>query len=475
MLRDRPGTPRFIETVRAKGYRFIAPVQELNLSANETTRAKVPAVDAKAGEAEKRATSSHQGDEGSGDRSSNPETIIHLTESLELLKATPESAERDRQELKLQMALGGALMTVKGYGSDEGAAGYIRALELCRQMGETSRLFPVLGTLSVFYLARGEGDKARAMTEQLLHLAENLKDPVRIQAGHFAVGSVLYTQGEFVECRTHLERAVALYDPNKRRFSASQDPGVGSLWVLALALLALNYIDQAVQKIHQAVAWGRELPHPFNLAEALCYAAEIHHVRREVEQTQAQAQTAITVSLENRFKLQHARAVSYLGWALVKRGLVDEGLTQIRQGIAETKQTGGELWRPALLGLLSEACVEALRPDEGLAAVAEALKSGLFRSELCCLKGQLLLLKGPSCAPVAEESFRFAIGGARKRSMKLLELRVATNLTRLLASQGRHAEGRSILSEVYRWFTEGFETAPLKKAATLLQELGTAG
>ena len=95
----------------------------------------------------------------------------------------------------------------------------------------------------------------------------------------------------------------------------------------------------------------------------------------------------------------------------------------------------------------------------------------MVEAELRRLKGELLLLGNPDAAPLATRSFREAIEVARRQSAKSWELRATTSLARLLASQGRRDEARTMLTDIYNWFTEGFATADLKAAKTLLDHL----
>jgi ATP/maltotriose-dependent transcriptional regulator MalT len=127
--------------------------------------------------------------------------------------------------------------------------------------------------------------------------------------------------------------------------------------------------------------------------------------------------------------------------------------------------------------MLAEACGEAGRPEEGLAALVEAfdLSSRIGRAvsapELCLLKGELLLIQNDSNVEEAESCFRRTIEIARKQSAKSWELRATTILARLLLDTGRRDEAREMLADIYNWFSEGFDTADLKDARALLDEL----
>jgi predicted ATPase len=127
---------------------------------------------------------------------------------------------------------------------------------------------------------------------------------------------------------------------------------------------------------------------------------------------------------------------------------------------------------------LAEACREAGRLDHGLSALTAALAAAdehqirPSEPEMHRLKGELLLRQDHSKAAEAQSCFERAIEIARRQSGKSLELRATMSLARLLAKQGRRDEARSMLAEIYGWFTEGFDTADLKDAKALLDELG---
>ena len=132
---------------------------------------------------------------------------------------------------------------------------------------------------------------------------------------------------------------------------------------------------------------------------------------------------------------------------------------------------------PKELRLLAEACRDSGKIDDGLTALNEALilieEQENRRDEVAVrqVKGELLLLGGQAASAEAEQCFRKAIEVARNQSAKWWELRATTSLARLLASQGRRDEARTMLAEIYGWFTEGFDTAGLKDAKRLLDEL----
>ena len=142
----------------------------------------------------------HRAGQRASERSANLEAIAHLTKGLELARKLPDPMQSARQELKLQVALGEPLVAAKGHGAPEAGATYTRALELCRQVGETPHLFPTMWGLWHFYFSQGACQTARDLGDELLSLAEQHADPMLLVAAHQALGHSLYHLGEF-RCR----------------------------------------------------------------------------------------------------------------------------------------------------------------------------------------------------------------------------------------------------------------------------------
>jgi predicted ATPase len=410
--------------------------------------------------------------------SANEEAIRHLTTALELLKSLPETLARTRRELELQIALGAPLMAIKGYAAPEVGAAYDRALELCRTIGETPELFPVLFGLSVFYVVRADLKKTRELAEQLLNLAQRVGDPALLLEAHLQLGTASFYLGEPTVAREHWDRAIVLYDPERHRslaFVYATDPGVVGLAWAAAALWDLGYPDQALKRSDEALALARKIAHPFSLAFALVFANWIRALRREWPMAAEHAEATIALSAEQGFVHWLLLGTFYRGAALTEQGRTDEGIAEMRDALAAMPSRGGELGRPGYLAWLAAAYDKAERTDEALALVAEALAlverrdERNWEAEIYRVKGELLLESGGSSE--AETCFRRAIEIARRQSAKSLELRATTSLARLLDKQGRQDEARRILGEIYAWFTEGFDTADLKDAKALLEEL----
>jgi predicted ATPase len=418
-------------------------------------------------------------------RSSHAEAVGLFTSALELLKTLPETPERIQQELVLQLGLGPALQSIKGWSAPEVDAAYGRARELCRQLGETPQLFHVLFGLWLLSVSRGQLQTAREQAPQLLSIAQTRPDADALVAAHWALGHDLLFHGELVPARTHFEQASSLYDPNRHRSLAALYPvdlGVASLLYAAWTQWLLGYTDQAVARAEQARALAEELSHSYSLCFALNFSALFHAALGEKEAALKFADENIRLSTDYGLQQVLAYATCLRGLALVERGQAEEGVAQLLEGFASLSAISAGLGQTMMLGWQA-ACYSKLgRVQEGLAAVADALAASertgecFFEAELYRLRGDLLLKRDTQAAEStiegeAEACFRQALEIARRQQAKSWELRATIGLSRLLASQHRRDEALTLLAEIYKWFTEGFDTADLKGAKALLEEL----
>jgi predicted ATPase len=408
------------------------------------------------------------------------EAVTHLTTALALLTAMPETPARAQQEIELQIALGSALMVTKGYAAPEVEHAYLRARELCQQMGDISQFFSALRGLWQFYHNQGALQTARELGERLYRLARCPHNSTFHLLAHAALGTTMFSLGEFALARTYLEQGIALDDYAGRRDLAVRygiAPGIQCRAVLAQALWRLGYPDQALRQSHEACTEARELVHPPSLAFALYYATRLHIHRREVQATQAQAEVLMTLSTEHGFAQRVAAAMFFRGWSLAMLGYGDIALAQMSQGLTAVLATGQAIIRPIFLTLLSEVYGKEGRADEALSLLAEAQAAmdengrSDLKAEIDRLKGTLLLQQAEADMSKAESCFRQALDIAHHQGAKSLELRAAISLSRLWQGQGKRDVARALLAPIYGWFTEGFDTADLQEAQTLLEEL----
>jgi class 3 adenylate cyclase/predicted ATPase len=410
-------------------------------------------------------------------KSAYVEATAHLAEGLALIMTLPDTPERTQQELTLHIALGRALMATKGYAASEVEHVYARARALCQRVGETPRLLQVLLGLATFYFVRAELRTARELGEQCLSLAVHVHDTARLQQAHLALGSTLFHLGTFPHAREHLEQGLALYATEKLHVRTVQDPKVACLSYVSWLLWLLGYPSQALAKSHAALTLAQELSHPLSLVFALLIAATLHQLCRERQAVQERIEAAMPVATEQEFHLWLAYVGVLRGWGNIEQGQRDEGIVQIYQGIVAFRNTGAGILQSYFLALQAEAYKKTDQIREGLTVLNEALvqvdktDERWYESEIYRLKGELLLQQHSDNQAEAASCFHHALEIARNQQAKSFELRTATSLARLWQQQGKRQEAYDLLAPVYHWFTEGFDTADLKDAKALLDEL----
>jgi len=334
-----------------------------------------------------------------------PQSAVgHLTKALALLVELPESPERLEQELLLQMAIGQALMSIKGYAAPGVEKAYNRARELCQQVGETPRLFPALRGLCWIAAVRGDLPTAQQLGEQLLSLAQRVQEPALLADAYGGLGVSLYWQGEVTLTRAYMEQGTALYTTHLHHHPVSlslDNPQVVCLSYTAFALWYLGYPDQALQKSHETLTLAQELSHPHIQAWALTCAAFLRQFRREGQAAQKCAEALTALCAEHGFEqVLGWVGTGFQGWALADQGQREEGIVQLCQVLAAYRTTGAQIARPYFLVLLAELYGKGGQLEEGLDVLAEAFsvveKTGerMYEAELYRVKGELTLKSG---------------------------------------------------------------------------------
>jgi predicted ATPase len=398
-----------------------------------------------------------------------------------LLEGLPAGTGSDAAELDLLVALGPPLIATKGFADPEVKKTYFRARELCQELGNTTQLVPVLVGLANIHLLRAEPQQARELSEECLRLAQYHNDPDVLIAVHRMLGARLYYLGEFARAREQLEQANELHDLHQHHYEVSpylaSNSRVYCGCILARALWTLGYPERALAVSDEALRLARDTCYRDTLARALSLAAGLHLDRRDVERTQALARETIALADQHGFPYWRATGSLSLGWALVQRGQIERGLARIHRSLAYFRAKGDAQTAPHALVILANVCGQVGDPGSGLQALAEAIvmleriEERRREAENHRLKGELLLRLQAPDANAAQACFECALAVAREQEARMWELRAATSLARLWRDRGKRAQAHDLLGPVYGWFTEGFDTADLKDAKTLLDEL----
>jgi predicted ATPase len=316
--------------------------------------------------------------------------------------------------------------------------------------------------------------------EQLLTLAQQVQDTAMLVTAHRALGATWLMLGAGAAAHTHFTQGIALYDPQQHRayaFLHGEEAGVFCHSYAAWTLWYLGYPDQGLAQSQQAVTLAQQSAHPFSLCFALSRAVVFHQLRLEMQAAQERAEATIVIATAQGFPQFRAFSALLRAWALAHQGEAKEGIAQITQGLSAFRATGAESNQSYYLALLAEAHGTMGERDAGLTTLTEALTliettgERWYEPELHRLKGELLLQQTSDNATEAESCFHTALDIARNQQATSFELRTATSLARLWQQQGKRQEAYDLLAPVYHWFTEGFDTADLQEAKTLLDEL----
>jgi predicted ATPase/class 3 adenylate cyclase len=358
---------------------------------------------------------------------------------LAVLPAIPESTERARQEIALRTSLARGLMALRGY-TQEAEEIYFRALTLSEELGQLPQHFPVLRSVASFRLYRGDFDQAAAVGRQLLTLGEQQDDVEVLVDGHLVVGASLVFSGNVSSGMDHLERAVALFSPQPGagRFRFGPSPGIVSYGVSAFLLWLTGHPARAVERASQAVAFARQIGHPYSLAFALFHAGFLDVWHRDPELALQRAKATAEIASEHDYSIWKGLSQALEGLALAGLGQHESGLAMIDQGVAlyQGLKTPPIFW-PLVLYLQASGYAIGGRTTEGLELIDQALSivgEGFLHPEFALVKGDLLLTLPDIDGAMA--SFQGVLDIGERHGARMSQLRAATRLTRLHRESG---------------------------------------
>lgn len=368
----------------------------------------------------------------------------------------------------------------EGYAAPEVERAYARARELCKRLGDTPQLFPVLHGLVRFYLVRGELQTARELAEECLTLAQRVQDPALLleAQGHLAV--TLFYSGELAPAQSLLEQVRQLYHAEQHRahaFLYGQEPGVSCYGYLSIVLWLRGYPTQARQCCHDMLALAQEQAHPYSLTFASFLATWLYQMCGDLAGMSQHAETTMALAAEHGFPLLLGMGQRFWGWGLVEQGQADEGLRQMTAGMAAFRLTGAETALTYTQVRLAEAYQRTHQVAEARQALDDAVRAmakgeRFYTAEVYRLQGEFALSAGGQEAALrAEDWWHRAIEVAQQQQARALELRAVISLTRLWQQQGKRRQAYQRLAESYDGFTEGFDTADLQAAQALLEQL----
>jgi class 3 adenylate cyclase/predicted ATPase len=418
---------------------------------------------------------------GAGQRalahSANVEAIANYRKALQLLSALPETPERTKQEIDIQLALGIPLIAVQGYASAETREAFSRARTLCLRLGNIPEYFQALFGLWGHSWMGGKNDDALRMAEEFLVRSSTLSDPIPLMVAHRVMGSTLLTIGDFRSSANHFEETIELsiskgQQPLYNLYMV--EPQAASLLLLSWDLWFLGYPDRSLSRVSEALALAQDLAHPYTVAFAHYMTSVVHLLRGDAARAFESAQKSFEMSKEQRFSLYEILSRISRGRAAGELGRLREARAEISLGIDEARRNGVGFMLPMMESWLADMHARAGEKECALSMVEEVLANigdatgRSWEAELHRQQAQIVLTLDPSKVGEAESHLRKSVEVARGQSAKSLELRATTSLAELLRTQGRPDEARTLLAPVCRWFEEGAETSDLRRARDVL-------
>jgi class 3 adenylate cyclase/tetratricopeptide (TPR) repeat protein len=410
-------------------------------------------------------------------QSANVEAIANFRKALQLLNALPETPERTKQEIDIQLALGIPLIAVQGYAAVETREAFARARTLCLRLGDSPEYFQSLFGLWGHSWMGGKNDEALRMADEFLSRSRELSNPVLSMVAHRVMGSTLLTVGDFQSSANHFEETIRLSTSEEKPPLYSLymvEPQAASLLLLSWDLWFLGYPDQSLSRVLEALALAQDLGHPYTVAFAHYMTSVVHLLRGDAARALESAEKSLEVSQEQRFSLYVILSRISRGRAMGDLGQHGEARAEIALGIDDARRNGVGFMLPMMDSWLAEAHARIGENERALSIVERTLADigdvtgRSWEAELYRQRAQILLRLNPSNVGEAESHLKKSIEVAHGQNTKSLELRAATSLAELWRTQGRPNEARHLLEPVCRWFQEGSETTDLRRARAAL-------
>jgi class 3 adenylate cyclase/predicted ATPase len=422
-------------------------------------------------------------------RSALVEAAEQLARALDQIATLQSTPALRREQISLQVALITPLIHVKGYAAPETKAAVERArllIEEAQARGEPPEdpllLFSVLYGFWVANFVAFNGDICRDLAGRFLALAAKHGTAAPPMIGRYMMGNSSLFTGDLVEARAHYDGAVTLYAAREHRPLAmrfGQDVRVAVLSFRSWALWLLGYPDAALVDANQALRDAREIDHAATLMFALALTPQAHFLSADYATVSAANDKLLALAYDKNARYWKAVGTVLKGNLFAVTGRSLDAIQEIASGLTAFRSTGATLYVPSWLSYLARAYADLGKIDDAWRCIGEATAAIEMTEQRWCeaevnrVAGEITLMSPEPDAAKAQEYFEHALAVARQQQAKSWELRAAMSMARLWRDQGKCNEARDLLTPVYNWFTEGFDTCDLKEAKALLGALAS--
>ncbi len=395
---------------------------------------------------------------------------LYVRQAIAALRTAPETPERTNRQFILQNALCQALFMTSGFTTDETVQATRRLLELGEKTGDPEQLIAALRSVWLSTSSQGDWTAAQQIAERLIETAQRCGNRYGLATAHYYQGWFFMIRGELTRAMQHFEATIASYR-DADFYGDIWNSRVGALARMGAVLWHLGFADQGRAKMREAISSAERLKAHGSMAVVLVHASLLYIGLREHAKVDEYAARLFTLASEQQLPQFVTGAAVVRGWALAELGQIEEGLALIRPGLDSNPRL--VLWGPTYLTALSGVQARAGQLEKALATIEQAFatvgEEQLYLPGVLWWRGELHLRLADETKAAGD--FREAIAVARRIGSKAFVLRATTSLARLIVRQGNRDEARAMLADIYNQFTEGFDTADLKDAKSLLAEL----
>jgi predicted ATPase len=413
-------------------------------------------------------------------RSAHNEAIGHLKQGLNQIPNIDDPILRNKSELLLQVSLGNSFRAIKGWSTDDVKHASTRALQLCKECGLDELSLPATFGLWSWNFVHASLGEAQALAEHLLDSAENVDNAVCKVLAHEALGFTLFAQGKFAAAHAELERSIGLCEDSKAAAYidlSAQDPRVHVRLYDGMTLWMLGYPDRALRSCAEARRYADASQHPFSEAIARTIGLRVHQLRGDAAVVADQANAAIAFCEQHEFVHYLAMTLILHGWASAYQGEFEKGIAEIQEGLEKVRATGALVFESYSLGLLADACIKNKHYGQALDFLKQAQLrldeencERFYAAEIYRLLGEAHLQLNQNLDQ-AEYYFCKGLQVAREQKAKSFELRVCLSICDLYELRPDADKCRSQLDQIYRSFSEGFDTFDLVRAKARLKHV----
>ena len=399
-----------------------------------------------------------------------------------LLGLEPLVTANMRLRMELQMALASAIFITMGP-PDQAKTLLTEAIEIAVALNDLNAQAGALSALLAIYTSRGEYSRALIAAKRIEQIAHRIGDPIQPLLPYQHMGATLFLSGRPREAQQYFERVLrSPAAPEDRRdvfYSNSNDHAVARA-MLARALWTQGFAEQALNEARLSLE-EQSTDHPLLRCRALYHGiCRIAMMIGDFAIADREISRLIEVAKGLNAPLWVTAGHFLKGQLLVERGEFAQGLLVLRDAFETSDRTGWQISYAEFKGALASGLAGTGRLDEALVVLDDAMAAdregadgrGWYAAELLRIKGEVLLQQAADqSTAAAEDCFDQAAQMAREQGALFWELRVALSVARLRVSQGRRHEARTLLASVYERFTEGFATADMQAAHTMLEGL----